>query len=231
MSGFDEITEDVSFSPEESTTKWGVPDHIVFNRLFEDIKKENVGPYLKVIQTLSSHVPYDVPFRKKLDDPYLNSVAYTDSCLGDFIRRFKQTEDWDNSIVVMVADHAMTYPYDIDYREVNRYRIPLLIVGGALKSPARVETYASQIDIAATLLYQLGVDHQSYTFSKNILNPLSPHFGYYTFKNGFGMVSAENYYVYDYDAGKIFLNTEKVNQNKLKAEAFIQTLYDDIAGR
>ena len=45
------------------------------------------------------------------------------------------------------------------------------------------------------------------------------------------MVSPENYYVYDYDAGKIFLNTEKVNQNKLKAEAFIQTLYDDIAGR
>lgn len=229
--GFDEITEDVSFSPEESTTKWGVPDHIVFNRLFEDIIKESDGPYLKVVQTLSSHVPYDVPFRKKLDDPYLNSVAYTDSCLGDFIRRFKQTEDWDNSIVIMVADHAMTYPYDIDYREVNRYRIPLLIVGGALKSPMRVETYASQIDITATLLYQLGIDHRSFTFSKNIFNPLSPHFGYYTFKNGFGMVSPENYYVYDYDAGKIFLNTEKVNQNKLKAEAFIQTLYDDIAGR
>lgn len=229
--GFEEITEDVSFSPEESTTKWGVPDHIVFNRLLDDIKKENNNPYLKVIQTLSSHVPYDVPFRKKLDDPYLNSVAYTDSCLGDFIRKFKQTEDWDNSIVVMVADHAMTYPYDIDYREVNRYRIPLLIVGGALNSPMRVETYASQIDITATLLYQLGIDHQSFTFSKNILNPIAPHFGYYTFKNGFGMVSRENYYVYDEDAKKIFLNTGKLNENKMKAEAFIQTLYDDIADR
>lgn len=229
--GFDEITEDLSFRPEESTTKWGVPDHLVFNRLLEDIKKENNGPYLKVIQTLSSHVPYDVPFRKKLDDPYLNSVAYTDSCLGDFMRKFRKTEAWKNSIVVMVADHAMTYPYGIDYRDINRYRIPLLIVGGALKAPMRVETYASQIDITATLLYQLGIDHKNFTFSKNIFNPSSPHFGYYTFKNGFGMVTPENSYVYDYDAKKIFLNTGKVNDNKLKAEAFIQTLYDDIAGR
>lgn len=229
--GFDEIVEDVSFRPEESNTKWGVPDHVVFKRLFEDVENENDGPYLKVIQTLSSHVPYDVPFRKKLEDPYLNSVAYTDSCLGDFIRKFKKTKAWNNSIVVMVADHAMTYPYGIDYRDVNRYRIPLLIVGGALKSPMRIETYASQIDITATLLYQLGIDHRNFTFSKNILNPLSFHFGYYTFKNGFGMVSHENYYVYDYDAQKIYLNTGKENENKLKAEAFIQTLYDDIAGR
>ncbi|MEA4935991.1 MAG: sulfatase-like hydrolase/transferase [Paludibacter sp.] len=229
--GFDHIVEDVSFRPEQSTSKWGVPDHLVFNRLIEDITNKQQTPFLKVIQTLSSHVPYDVPFRKKLEDPYLNSVAYTDSCLGDFIRKFKQTTLWKNSIVIMVADHAMTYPYEIDYRDVNRYRIPLLIVGGALKSSMRVDTYASQIDIAATILHQLKIDHSSFTFSKNILNPSSPHFGYYTFKNGFGMVSPDNYYVYDYDAQNIFLNTGKINENKLKAEAFIQTLYDDMAGK
>jgi phosphoglycerol transferase MdoB-like AlkP superfamily enzyme len=229
--GFEDIVEDISFRPEDSSTKWGVPDHLVFNRLSDDIQKQIKTPFLKVIQTLSSHVPYDVPFRKKLEDPYLNSIAYTDSCLGDFIRNFKQSDSWKNSVVIMVADHAMTYPYDIDYRDINRYKIPLLMVGGALKSPMRIQTYASQIDIAATLLHQLGIDHSGFTFSKNILNASSPHFGYYTFQNGFGMVSKENHYVYDHEAQKVFLNTGKVSENRQKAEAFIQTLYDDFASK
>ena len=229
--GFDNIVEDISFPPEESTTKWGVPDHIVFNRLYDEIKNESNTPFLKVIQTLSSHVPYDVPFRKKLEEPYLNSIAYTDSCLGDFIRKFKQTGMWENSVVIMVPDHAMKYPHELDNRAVERYKIPLLMIGGAVNSAMRIDTYASQIDIAATLLHQLGIDYNDFTFSKNILNPSSPHFGYFTFQNGFGMVTQENHYVYDYEAQKVVSNTGKVNANKLNAEAFIQSLYDDVANK
>jgi hypothetical protein len=80
-------------------------------------------------------------------------------------------------------------------------------------------------------LHQLGIDHSGFTFSKNILNASSPHFGYYTFQNGFGMVSKENHYVYDHEAQKVFLNTGKVSENRQKAEAFIQTLYDDFASK
>jgi len=229
--GFDDIVEDISFPPKESTTKWGVPDHIVFNRLYDEIKNESNTPFLKVMQTLSSHVPYDVPFRKKLEEPYLNSVAYTDSCLGDFIKKFKQTGMWENSVVIMVPDHAMKYPHDLDNRAVDRYKIPLLIIGGAVKSTMRIDTYASQIDISTTLLHQLGIDYCNFTFSKNILNPSSPHFGYFTFQNGFGMVTKNNHYVYDYEAQRIVSNTGKVNANKLKAEVFIQSLYDDIASK
>lgn len=229
--GFDDVVEDISFSSKDRTTKWGVPDHLVFNRLLEDSKKDSDTPFLRVFQTLSSHPPFDVPFRKKLEDTYLNSVAYTDSCLGDFIRNLKQTDVWKNSVVVMVPDHAMTYPHGIDQRAVDRYKIPLLMVGGALKSPMRIDTYGSQIDIAATLLHQLGIDYSEFTFSKNILNPSSPHFGVFTFQNGFGMVTTDNHYVYDYEAQNIFSNTGVVNANKLKVEAFIQTLYDDIASK
>lgn len=204
--GFDNIIEDVSFPAEASTTKWGVPDHLVFNRLYDEIVKEKQRPFLKVIQTLSSHDPFDMPYRKKLKDPYLNSVTYTDSCLGDFIDKLKKLEVWKNTIVVMVPDHAMRFPYNIDNRSVSRYKIPLMIVGGALKSPTKINTYASQIDISATLLYQFGLEHADFKYSKNILNPLSPHFGYFTFQNGFGMVTPDNQYVYDYEAKKEFVN-------------------------
>src|SRR5690606_18116760 len=109
-------------------------------------------------QTQSSHHPFDVPYRGRLDDPYLNSVAYTDSCLGDFVERLRRLPAWDNTILVLVPDHAMRYPYDLDNRSVERYKIPMIIAGGALKLKGRIDQYASQTDIAVTLLYQLGID-------------------------------------------------------------------------
>lgn len=228
--GIENIVSDKDFPAQDRRSKWGAPDHIVFNKLTSELAVNQKEPFMKIFQTLSSHEPFEVPFHK-LKDPYLNSVAYTDSCLGDFIDRFKQTKYWKNSIVIMVPDHAMRYPVDIDNRSVDRYKIPLLIIGGAVKSPMKIDTYASQIDISATLLAQLGLVHSDFTFSKNILNPASPHFGYFTFSNGFGMVTPENQYVFDYEANTVATDNGKKGKNKQKAEALLQTLYDDLERR
>lgn len=228
--GIIKIVSDQSFPPGDQSGKWGVPDHIVFNKLSADLDKDQKEPFMKILQTLSSHEPFDVPFHK-LGNPYLNSVAYTDSCLGAFIDHFKKTKWWKNSIVVMVPDHAMHYPDNLDNRSDDRYKIPLLIVGGAVKTPRKIDTYGSQIDISATLLSQFKLPHDDFRFSKNILNPASPHFGYFTFKNGFGMVTPQNQYVFDYEAKAVFLNRGNKDENKKKAEALLQTLYDDLEKR
>jgi len=228
--GIVDIISDQNFPPGEQSGKWGVPDHIVFNKLSGNLDKNQKEPFMKILQTLSSHEPFDVPFHK-LSNPYQNSVAYTDSCLGLFIDHFKKTKWWKNSIVVMVPDHAMRFPANLDNRSDERYKIPLLIVGGAVKTPRRIDTYASQIDISATLLSQLQLPHNEFRFSKNILNPASPHFGYFTFKNGFGMVTPQNQYVFDYEGQTVFLNRGNKDENKKKAEALLQTLYDDLEKR
>lgn len=205
-----------------------MPDHHVFNALYTEIEKQQTFPFLKVIQTQSSHNPFDVPYKSHHTDPYFNSVAYTDSCLGDFMSRFRNLPQWNNTIVVFVPDHAMRYPYDLDNRSVDRYKIPLIIAGGAIKGPQKIEQYASQTDIAATLLYQLNIDARSFTFSRNILNTNNTHFGFFTFKDGFGMVSTENEYVYDNEAGKVTTNTGSVGFNEKRARAWIQKLYDKL---
>ncbi len=228
--GIVKIVSDQSFPPTAQTGKWGVPDHVVFNKLSDDLDKDQKEPFLKIFQTLSSHEPFDVPFHK-LKNPYLNSVAYTDSCLGVFINHFKKTKWWKNSIVVMVPDHAMHFPDNLDNRSDERYKIPLLIVGGAVKLPRKIDVYGSQIDISATLLSQLGLPHDDFMFSKNMLNPASPHFGYFTFVNGFGMVTPQNQYVFDYESKTVFLNRGSKDANKKKAEALLQTLYDDLEKR
>ena len=58
--GFDKLVSKYSFSISERTTSWGVHDHIVLNRFFDNLKKEE-QPFFATLFTLSSHEPYDVP--------------------------------------------------------------------------------------------------------------------------------------------------------------------------
>lgn len=88
--GIENIVSDKDFPAKDTKTKWGAPDHIVFDKLAGELEGAQKEPFMKIFQTLSSHEPFEVPFHR-LDEPYLNSVAYTDSCLGNFIDRFKRT--------------------------------------------------------------------------------------------------------------------------------------------
>ena len=79
----------------------------------------------------------------------------------------------------------------------ERYEIPLIMVGGAIAEPRRVEIIGSQHDLAATLLAQLGVDHSQFIFSKNMLDETSPHFAFFTVPDAFGFVTTENRIIFD----------------------------------
>lgn len=230
-SGIEKIICDKDFPLSERTGKWGVQDHVLFQRLIKDIKEEKQQePFLKIVQTSSSHEPFEVPFHR-LNDKVLNAFAYTDSCVGDFVKQYKETKFWKNTLFVLVPDHQGAYPYPIK-NPLDGQTIPLIFIGGAIKHPLVIDTYASQIDIAATLLAQLGLPHDEFTFSKNIMNPASPHFGYFTRPNYFGMVTPENQLVYNLDSNTVQLDEGTAKGANLeKGKAFLQKLYDDLAKR
>lgn len=70
-SGFENIISDQDFPVSERLSKWGAHDHLVFNRLLEDMKAEaadtasaeNARPFFQVLQTSSSHEPPPRSFR------------------------------------------------------------------------------------------------------------------------------------------------------------------------
>ena len=230
-SGINKIISEKDFSLSERSGKWGAPDHVLFRRFMKDIKEEKQqDPFFKVIQTSSSHEPFDVPFYR-LDDKILNSFAYADSCLGDFVKQYKETPLWDNTVIILVPDHQGAYPRKVD-NLLEKQTIPLIFIGGAIKEPQKVDTYASQIDIAATLLYQLGLPHDDFKFSKNIFNPSSPHFGYFTRPSNFGMATPEDQLIYNLDSNTVeWEEGAKKGANLEKGKAFLQKLYDDLAKR
>lgn len=238
-SGFEKIVSDQDFPVSERLSKWGVHDHLVFRRLLDDLRRESADssraekgtPRFRVLQTSSSHEPFEVPY-SRLSNERLNAFAYTDSCIGDFVRKFRELPQWRNTVVVLVPDHLGAYPEHIGNLELERYRIPLLMVGGAVRAPERIDVCGSQQDIAATLLAQLSVPHGEFTFSKDMLDPASPHFAFFTVPDAFGFVTPDNQLIFNNEAAAIAVDEgPKRGQNLVLGQAYLQKLYDDIAKR
>lgn len=230
-SGIEKIISEKDFPLSDRVGKWGAHDHTLFQRFLKDLKEEKPQePFLKIVQTSSSHEPFEVPFQR-LDNEVLNAFAYADSCVGDFVKQFKETPMWKNTLIVLVPDHLGSYPRPIE-SPLEGHTVPLIFIGGAVKEPRVVDTYASQIDIAATLLSQLGLPHDEFTFSKNMMNPNAPHFAYFTEPTLFGMLTPENQLVYNLDANAVQIDegTQK-GANLEKGKALLQKLYDDLAKR
>lgn len=230
--GFENLVSDADFPIKLRLSKWGVPDQYVFDRALADIKSQAPNAtHLSVIQTSSSHEPYDVPF-KKLNNKILNAFAYTDNCLGKFVAALKKLPSWKNTLVVLVPDHQGCYPEDMDNYSPQRYHIPLLLLGGALKAKGPIATLGSQADIAATLLSQLGFSYSEFTFSKDMLNPNVPHFAFSTVPNAFMMKTTDNTVFYNCETNKTILDNGKTpGKNLPYGKAYLQKLYDDISNR
>ncbi|MBR6639160.1 MAG: LTA synthase family protein, partial [Muribaculaceae bacterium] len=233
--GFDKIISDKDFPIEDRLSKWGAHDHHVFARCVSDIRNyyDDI-PKLAIIQTSSSHEPFEVPYSNpKITDKKANAFAYADSCLGDFVVKLKEIGEWNNSLLIIVPDHYGSYPSAKEIQNpVDRHRIPLIFTGGVVKEKQKIETIASQVDIAATLLYQLGIPHDQFVFSKNILNPSSPHYAFFVDQSQFGMVNEDGEVVYNCDSEKVKYISDSCDEDNLVfGKVFLQKLYDDLDKR
>ena len=228
--GYQHIISDANFPIEDKISKWGVPDHILAARMMEDIKAQQneKRPMLRILQTSSSHEPFEVPYHR-LKDKRLNAFAYTDSVMGAIVREYRKLPRWKNTLIVFVPDHVGGYKENLNDHDRSRYQIPLILAGGAISRPMKVGIIGSQHDIAATLLGQLGVEHREFTFSKNMMSDATPKFAFFAVNDAFGIVSEENSLIYDNRAKRIVYDKGEKGFNLKRGQAYLQKLYDDLA--
>ena len=214
--------------------QWGYADDVVCEYFADEVLElaSAEKPYFATLLTLSSHEPFDVPY-SAFENKILNAAAFTDECVGKMIERWKQSPAWEDMLVVLIADHGIAYPEEFQAGELPRQRIPMLWTGGAIEQGGMVvENFASQADLAATLLKQMDIATDGFEFSKDIFNPALPHYGFWTFNNGFGVISQEGYVRYDCTNNTIIESEgDKVEQFTLDGKAIIQTMHKDLLAR
>lgn len=222
------VSEDDFTSIQRGSSKWGVCDSIAFDRLYE-MAVPYPSPWFLTFLTLSSHEPWTVPMPTKFQDEKLNAFYYLDLCLGRFIERFRKTEAWNHTLVVIIPDHGIKYKDQDETKEI-RSHIPMIWTGGVVDGPQRIDRLCNQSDLAATLLGQLRLKHDDFTFSRDILSPdYTRRFAMHTFPEGFSVVDSTGFNVYDLNSQK---QTVGHSQDAIQlGKAVLQITADDLRNR
>lgn len=235
-SGFKQIITENDFNPEYYNSKWGVHDHILFNTLIDSMKSVR-EPFFKVVLTLSSHEPFEIPVKPVFggDDEitkFKNSIYYVDKAVGSFLDWAKGTAWWKNTLVVITGDHYRRNSEEVLVYADDIFEIPMLWVGGALSERGiEVSKIGSQVDIPLTILHQIDLD-DNYPFSKDLLSAGSNSFAFYAFNEGFGFITDSSKYIYDHKPGKPVVESGAGSEYAGKlGKAYLQVLYDDFLKR
>lgn len=172
--GFD-IVDRGDFSREEVTfdNAWGVCDEDLFKKVIREGDKSFAAgkPFFSMVMTTSNHRPFTYP-EGKIDIPSGTGrdggVKYADYAIGRLIEEAKRQPWFRDTIIVIVADHCAGSAGKTEL-PVKRYEIPLLVYAPSHVKPGRIDTLASQIDIAPTVLGLLNFSYRTKFFGKDIL--------------------------------------------------------------
>ena len=223
-----------AFDKDNWNSKWGAHDHIFLERFMSDLSKPQPKPFFKIALTLTSHEPYEFPGEYKFGKSdnealYKSAQAYTDNAIGNFIKEAKKQPWWDNTLIVIMSDHGHPLPKHKGYfNSPKKFQIPMLWLGGALnKTGIAIDNFSAQTDFAYTLVDLLNGNANQFPFGKNLLNNAANNYAHFIFNKGFGTISKNGTFVYDYVSNKPVI--EKRNSKKLDSlgKALTQNAYQD----
>ncbi|MCF8167594.1 MAG: LTA synthase family protein [Rhodoferax sp.] len=157
----------------KAANTWGTWDHNTLqaaHALFAQARK----PFLGFVFTSSTHAPWLIPdekFKKFTGgsdkEAFLNSLLYADWALGELIAAAKKAGYFDNTVFVLVADHADEFVENAQHVP-NLYQVPLLIVGPGVV-PGVDLRLGSQFDILPTLIALCGWQVDYAGFGRSLL--------------------------------------------------------------
>ncbi len=174
---------------------WGISDLSLFEEA-NDVLKHVDGPFFAVIQTSGNHRPYTIPEDNKgfsilaADDlkhevtdygfnslEELNSFRFMDHSIGHFIKLAEKEPYFDNTLFVFFGDHGIPAstgkhtPRSEEQLRISGLRVPLVMYGkGIIKTPARIDKVASQVDVLPTIASITQTDYVDSTMGRDLLD-------------------------------------------------------------
>ncbi len=235
---FDRILEEKDFDSDVYRGRLGVHDGDLLTRELEELNKDKT-PFFAALFTLSTHSPYDIPIDEVIhwgekEKGYINSVHYADSCLNHFMNEARKQPWFDNTLFVFVSDHHHNTPKGYSFFSPDYRRIPLVFYGNVIKPEYRgfhSKRICSQLDLASTLLHQLHMNAKPFTWSKDLFNPHTPEFAFYSFDEGFGWIRPEGRLVWYVHENRFeferYLNPANKPRLFKEGKAYLQRVTED----
>lgn len=234
---FDRVVEGKDVKENFRKGKLGIQDTDMLPWAARDIKNYP-EPFFTTIFTLSTHSPYDYPkgYFDELEWPqlekvFVNSGKYTDVALKLFMDEARRQPWYDNTLFLFMADHSHPSYKNHPLESFEYHKIPLLIYGEPLQDSLRGATYdkiCGNTDIPATILAQLGVNHDEFFWSKDVFNTCYRPFAFFELYSGLGWKTEEGEFVIT-NTDKMVKNTfpeEKSDSLVRQGKAYMQYHFD-----
>lgn len=160
--GFDQVFDQHDFVEPIFTSSWGVSDEDLFNQAHHYLQNKDPNtPFFTLIFTSSNHSPFLYPQGRiepfeGIQNSGASAVRYADYALGAFFDQAKQSSYYDNTLFLVVADHASRV-FGKELFPLDRFHIPAFILGKDL-APKVTSRVVSQIDLLPTLLSLMAID-------------------------------------------------------------------------
>ena len=190
--GFQRFFSEKDFDIKEKIG-FGLNDKDFFKQSIDYLKKED-KPFYSFLITLTCHNPYNMPKKYhnitlKAEDKdtlfgnYLQAVHYTDKAIGEFIKRLKDNNLYNNSVIAIYGDHfglsstddnindnvSSFLGYDYDFDEMMK--IPLIINIPEKDINQTIDIVGGQIDFMPTILNLMGIESKNpIIFGRDLVN-------------------------------------------------------------
>lgn len=176
--GFDRYIAEDEFD-NNTSVGMGILDEYLFAQSFSEIEKLQ-EPYYLFIITLTSHMPWDAAkdvgvLDLPSDDEtarYLQTINYTDKCLGEFYNELEKRGLLKNTVIIIYGDHEGIHKYNTTTTlPDNNKTIPFLIHIPGMSGMV-INKIGGQVDMMPTVAFLLGIDKENYATGVMGLNLL-----------------------------------------------------------
>ena len=175
---FDNVISQKDYPSKEVKTTLGVPDDYMFRYSIPEINAlhRSGKPFFVTFMTASDHGPYYVPeyFHPHSKNIKKQIVEYADWSLQQFISPASQTDWFDNTIFVFIADHGaaidVRYPVALNY-----HHTPLLFYAPKIIKPREFDCTGSQMDVFPTLMGILKQPYINNTLGVDLIREKRPY--------------------------------------------------------
>lgn len=177
--GFDSLYSMIDYQAEVDHENNGfLTDGMIFK--YASLKdKATPQPFFSLILTMSMHQPYEsfekhgfevtdksLPQRYK---NYLNSCHYFDQQIGKYLEDLKVKGLYDNSLIVIVADHDARARY-LDMEGKITDDIPIYIINGGFNPADAWQGECNQLDVYTTIMDIMGIESKWRGLGHTLLN-------------------------------------------------------------
>ncbi len=231
--GFDEVFSWESDPESEMAGSWGLHDSRLFSEMVQRARRAPEGkPFFLTALTISTHPPFEIARQHKVDGlehltiatkqrDYLQALNYFDQELGRFVAEMRELPSFDDTVFVVTGDHAIDWEnnaLDLFHAPIRKDTmwLPLLMFGKPLQNPGRVESIVgSQVDIAPTLLTQLGINTINSFWGNHLFDPSYSGYALYFnhYQNNFlGMIESDRLHRFELP---VFVRTEHLDNGEI----------------